>query len=159
MIEIISGNIFDSKEKYLCHQINCITKRAAHLSKVVFSKYPYADIYSGRTTPDKPGTIVISGNGNDQRYIINMLGQYYPGSPKYPDSTLDGSEARQKYFYKCLLKIAQIPDLESIVFPWRIACGAAGGDWKHYIGVLNNFAKFVKTKDVKVVIYKLEGTE
>lgn len=159
MIEIISGNIFDSKEKYLCHQTNCITKRAAHLSKDVFIQYPYADIYSGRTIPSTPGSIVIAGNGKDQRYVINMLGQYYPGSPKYTDSSLDGTLARQKYFYNCLLKIAQIPDLESIAFPWKIACGAAGGNWEYYLGVLNNFTKYVETKDIKVCIYKLEGTE
>lgn len=159
MIEIISGNIFDSKEKYLCHQTNCITKKAAHLSKDIFIKYPYADIYSKRTIPSIPGSIIIAGNGNDQRFIINILGQYYPGSPKYLDSKLDGTLARQNYFYQCLLKIAKIPDLESIAFPWKIACGAAGGNWNYYFGVLTNFAKFVETRNVKVFIYKLEGVE
>lgn len=160
MIEIVTGNIFEAKDKYLCHQCNCVTDRAAHLAKDVFTKYPFADIYTGRTSPNKPGTIDIKGNGQDQRYVINLLGQYYPGKSKYPNSTLDGLAIREKYFYRCLLRVAQIPNLESIVFPWRIGCGAAGGIWEHYLGTLTNFASYVEeTQGAKVIIYQREGDE
>lgn len=160
MIEIITGDIFDAKEKYICHQTNCITKRSAHLAKDIFNKYPYADIYSGRIEPDKPGTIIVRGNGVDQRYVINLLGQYYPGKPKYPNSSLDGVQVRERYFHQCLLRVAQINDLESVAFPWRIACGAAGGTWAHYLGTITNFANYVEEKyGVKVAIYRREGDE
>lgn len=160
MIEIVTGDIFDAKEQYLCHQCNCVTKRAAHLSKDVFTKYPYADVYAGRIDPDKPGTISIKGNGIDQRLVINCFGQYYPGKSKYPDSVVDGIKIREKYFHNCLLRIAKLPDLKSVAFPWRMGCGAAGGDWEHYIGTLTNFAQYVKTtQDTKVVIYRREGDE
>jgi O-acetyl-ADP-ribose deacetylase (regulator of RNase III) len=156
MIEIVAGDLFDATEKFLCHQCNCITKKAAHLSKDVFTKYPYADIYSGRITPNQPGTIEIYGNGQDQRYVVNLLGQYYPGTPKYPTSSKDGTLAREKYFHQCLLKLAKVPDLESVAFPFGIGCGAAGGTWEHYLGTLKNFEKYVKFKyNTKVVIYKL----
>lgn len=158
MIEIVSGDLFDAKEKYLCHQCNCVTNKAAHLSQAVFARYPYADIYSGRTEHDKPGRIVVKGNGQDQRYVINMLGQYYPGKPRYPLSSLDGSVVREKYFHQCLLRIAQVPDLESLAFPWRIGCGAAGGMWEHYLATLTNFANYVeKTQGAQVKVYRLEG--
>lgn len=159
MLEIVTGDIFDSKEKYLCHQCNCVTNRAAHLAKDVFARYPYADVYTGRTNPDKPGTIIVKGDGQDQRYVIACLGQYYPGKSKYPYSTLDGIEVRQKYFYQCLLRIAQLPDLESIAFPWRIGCGAAGGAWDIYLGNITNFANYVEAKGARVVIYRREGDE
>jgi hypothetical protein len=160
MIQIITGDIFDAKEKYLCHQCNCVTNKAAHLSKDVFTKYPYADIYSGRTEPNQPGTIEIRGNGQDQRYVINMLGQYYPGSPKYPTSSKDGTLVREKFFHKCLLEIAKIPNLESLAFPWRVGCGAAGGIWENYLGTLTNFAIYLeKTQGAKVFIYQREGDE
>jgi len=73
-VEIIKGNLLDAKEKYLVHQCNCITNRAAHLVFDVFNRFPYADIYSGRTSPDTLGSIVIRGNGNDQRYVVSILG-------------------------------------------------------------------------------------
>lgn len=160
MIEIITGDIFDSKEKYLCHQCNCVTNRAAHLAKDMFEHYPYADIYAPRTEPDKPGHIIVRGNGQDQRYVVALLGQYYPGKSKYPASTLDGLPIREKYFYNCLLRLAKIPDLESIAFPWRIGCGAAGGYWERYLGTINNFAQYVEEKQgAKVIIYRREGDE
>lgn len=160
MIKIITGDIFNSKEKYLCHQCNCITQRAAHLSQDVFTKYPYANIYSGRETPDRPGYIIVRGNGQDQRYVINMLGQYYPGKPKYPNSSLDGLAPREKYFHQCLLRVANIPNLESVAFPWRIGCGAAGGIWEHYLATLTNFANYVEiTQEARVVVSRREGDE
>jgi O-acetyl-ADP-ribose deacetylase (regulator of RNase III) len=160
MIEIISGDLFNSTEKYIVHCCNCITKRSAHLAKTVFEHYPYADIYSGRTTPDTPGSIIIKGNGLDQRFIIAILGQYYPGKPKFPDSALDGRKIREKYFHKALIEISKIPNLESIAFPDHIACGAAGGNWEYYLGTISNFARHVEEQQgARVVIYKLEGKE
>lgn len=124
-----------------------MTKTGANLAKSIFARFPYADIYSPRRyaehlpLPDElPGNIIIRGNGQDQRFVINLIGQYWPGKPKYPDSPADGRRARQRYFEECLDKIAQIPDLESIAFPYRIGCGAAGGDWDVYWFALNTFA-------------------
>lgn len=160
MIEIVTGDLFDSKEKYLCHQCNCVTNRAAHLSKNVFARFPYADIYAGRTNPNQPGTIEIRGNGQDQRYVVNLLSQYFPGSPKYPTSAKDGTLVREKYFHQCLLRLAKVDSLESIAFPWKIGCGAAGGAWCHYLGTLTNFANYVEaTQGTKIVIYRREGDE
>lgn len=160
MIKIVTGDIFDSTEKYLIHQCNCISNKSTGLAKDLFTRYPYADIYTNRTDPNKPGTIEIRGNGQDQRFIINLLGQYYPGKSKYPYSTLDGIQIREKYFYRALLRIAKLPNLESIAFPWRIGAGLAGGIWEHYLGNITNFANFVEnSQDAKVVIYKREIDE
>ncbi|CAB4196931.1 hypothetical protein UFOVP1290_451 [uncultured Caudovirales phage] len=155
MIEIVEGDLFSSKEKYLVHQTNCISKRSAHLAKSVFTRYPYADVYSNRINPDVPGTISIKGNGLDKRYVVSLFGQYYPGLPKYPASELDGTDVREKYFRKGLLAISKIKDLESVAFPYRIGCGAAGGDWNHYLFHIENFEKLVLKQNVKVLIYKL----
>ena len=159
MIEIVTGDLFEAKEKYLVHQCNCVTNSAAHLAKDVFERFPHADIYTKREDPDQPGHIIVRGNGQDQRYIVALLGQYYPGRPKYPKSTLDGTPAREKYFYRALLRLSQLPDLESIAFPWRIGCGAAGGDWERYLGKITNFAQYVGEKGVQVRVYRREGDE
>lgn len=160
MIEIISGDLFNSTEKYIVHCCNCITKRSAHLAKTVFQHYPYADVYSARKNADVPGTIIVKGNGEDQRFVIALFGQYYPGSPKFQESMLDGKKARERYFHKALMAVARIPNLESIAFPDHIACGAAGGNWEYYLGTISNFARHVEEQQgARVVIYKLEGEE
>lgn len=159
-LEIVTGDLFEATEKYICHQCNAVTNRAAHLAKAMFEKFPWADIYTERSYPfvpgptELPGNIVIRGNGNDQRFVIAIIGQYYPGSPRYPDSTRDGFVARRNAFQQCLEKISQLPYLTSIAFPWQIGCGAAGGDWQLYYQIIRNFEEKVETP---VKIYRLPG--
>lgn len=160
MIEIITGSIIDSKEKYIAHQTNCVSILAAGVADTIFTTYPYSNTYANRTEHDIPGTIKILGNGIDQRFVINMFAQFYPGSSKYNDSNKDGLAARKRYFHQCLLRVAKISDLNSIAFPWRVGCGIAGGSWDHYLGTITNFANYVDEQHgARVVIYKREGDE
>lgn len=161
MIEIITGDLMDATEKYILHQTNCLSDGgAAGVARLIFNKYPHADCYSDRTAPSEPGTIDVRGDGLEQRYVINLHGQFYPGGVHDPDSELDGTLARQQHFYKGLLQIAKLKDLESIALPWKIGCGIAGGDWEYYLGVLENFAKYVSdTQGARVVIYRRPGDE
>jgi len=160
MIEIITGDLLCAKEKYIAHQCNCVTSTSAGTAKAIFDKFPYSNTYATRAEHDKPSLIQVMGDGKDQRYVINMFAQYYPGKPKYPHSHLDGTAIREKYFHRCLLRIAQIPNLESIAFPWRIGCNLGGGAWDHYLGTLTNFAQYIEEKQgAKVVIYRRLGDE
>lgn len=160
MIEIITGNFLEAPEKYIAHTTNCVsTSKAAGIAKSIFEKYPYADCYSLRKESSKPGTIDIMGNGNEHRFIVNMHAIVYPGKCKYPQSSLDGVFARQKYFYHCLLRLAQVSNLESVAFPWRVSCGLGGGNWEYHLGVLTSFANYVGEKGVKVKVYRRNGDE
>ena len=49
-----------------------------------------------------------------------------------------------------LKEIAELPELESVAFPYQIGCGLAGGDWKQYRAALEDFAERVKERNVKV---------
>jgi len=151
-MKITIDNLFEASEKYICHQCNCITNRAAHLAADMFQRFPHANIYAERTKPDNPGTIIIRGNGKDQRFVIALLAQYYPGRPKYPDGDRDGYLARRLYFRSCLNEILKIPNLESIAFPEKIGCSAAGGDWGQYQNMIEEFAK---ATDATVNAYRL----
>lgn len=153
MFTIVDKDIFESTEDYLCHQCNCVTKRAAHMAQSVFTKYPYSDIYSERLKKDEPGIIIVRGDKEkDQRIVINMLGQYYPGYSPSPSGTIDGNDARVSYFRDCLIKMAALDTNGSFAFPWTIGCGAAGGDWGRYITMLKGFEEYIKGD---VVIYRL----
>lgn len=167
MIEIITGDLLTAPEQYIVHQTNCVTTKGGGLAHFLFTKFPYADVYATRTPEDcdvktlrdKPGDIIVSGDGQDQRYIINLMGQLYPGG-SWDDMPEDGAAVRHKFFYNGLLKIAKLKDLKSIAFPWKIGCGLAGGDWEYYLGVLENFAKHVsETQGTRVVIYRRLGDE
>jgi len=157
-LQVINGDLFDSPEQYICHQCNSVTTTGANFSKAMFARHPYADIYKERVygqdpAPDQlPGNIIVRGNGEDQRFVINLIGQYYPGPAKYPESKRDGWKARQAAFQQCLDKITELPGLKSIAFPYKIGCGAAGGDWLIYRVMIKKFAEKVQ---IPVRIYKL----
>src|SRR5271165_78515 len=97
MLEIITGDLLEATEKYIAHNCNCLTQNSAGTAKAIFDKFPYANTYERRArgadgetaNKDVPGTIAILGNGQDQRFIINMYAMYYPGRSKYPTSSLD----------------------------------------------------------------------
>lgn len=160
--KIVYGNLLDADTKYIAHQCNSVTTKGSNLAEAVFERFPHSDIYTPRAKynmedlpldEEKPGKIVIKGNGIDQRYVINMIGQWFPGGVKYPNSSKDGYIARQKYFKSCLKEILKINDLESIAFPYNIGCGVAGGDWDKYEQLIDLFAKYT---DADVFLYKLE---
>jgi O-acetyl-ADP-ribose deacetylase (regulator of RNase III) len=137
------GDLLKSDADFIAHQCNCVTTQSKGLSSLIFSQFPSADIYATRTKPDKLGTIIVCGNGQDNRYVINMLAQYYPGKPRYGR---DSAERRLAAFQQCLSHIAQIPSIagKSVAFPFGIGCGLAGGDWEKYEKVLSDWSCSVK---------------
>lgn len=150
----INGDLLKSNEQYIVHQCNCVTNNAANLAKAVFTKFPYANCYYNRKEKDIPGTIKIFGDGTDQRFVINLFGQYGPGPPK---NNFDNKENRYTWFRKGLFEISKIPDLKSIAFPERIGCGVARGNWEEYLEILVKFEGYVNEKlGVGVYLYNNE---
>ena len=154
MIEIIKGDLLTHDAQYITHQTNCISDGSvAGIAAAIFKKYPYSNTYLNRKQRSVPGTIDVFTEG---RHIINMNSQYYPG--RFNDAYENDTEVmRKKYFHQCLLKIAKLPDLQSIAFPYLIGCGLGGGNWDHYEQMLNNFAKYVFDKQkTKTFIVRLD---
>ncbi len=160
-MKIINGNILDAKEQFIVHQTNSVSRGASGLAKSIFERFKYANVYSHRPYPyiakgdDLPGHIIIRGNGTTERFIISIGGQYFPGEAN-EKSLLDSSIVREGYFWQCLRQIAKIEKLESIAFPFRVACGLAGGNWEHYYKMIENFEKIANgLHRVDVVLYRL----
>lgn len=157
-LHLVEYDIFATGAKYIAHQCNSVSKgSAAGIARVIFDKYPYADIYKDRKEDSVPGTIDIAGDGMFYRGIINMFSQYYPGKGQDDPSKFDCYADRKKWFHQCLMAIADIKDLHSVAFPFRIGCNLAGGDWNWYEQKLNKFADYVEAKcGAEVIIYKNE---
>ena len=149
MLKEVVGNILSSKEQYIAHQCNCVTRNAAGLAEIIFNKWSWADCYSIRWENDKPGTIEVRGNGEENRFIINMFAQFNPGKPHKADDPFDGYQARKKYFIDCMKQIGALKP-KSVAMPVNIGCCLAGGDWDFYKKVIDKFAE-----SYNIVLYKL----
>lgn len=150
-LQMLQGNLLDAPDQYIAHQCNCVTVRSKHLAWSMFDRYPHADTYQYRTgRQDEAGTVTVCGDGKENRYILNMYAQKYPGPSKQFD---DSPPIREKWFQQCLTLIGGIPGLTSIGFPHGIGCGAAGGNWERYLGYIQNFAN--DHPHVQVRIYRL----
>lgn len=143
------SDLLKSDAQIIAQQCNCTSKKAKGLSLAISQKFPYADFYSGRTSPSTPGTIKIAGKRKaNERYVLAMFGQINPGKPK--KSGKDTAENRVKYFKMCLDAIAKRKGVKSIAFPEKIGCGLAGGDWDVYLEILRKWAE--DNPKIKVVI-------
>lgn len=152
-VVVVAGSLFDATEQYVVHQTNCVTTKGAHLSADMFVRFPYADVYVDRLKSgkrDAPGSIIVRGDGKEQRYVINAMGQFYPGKSRFNNDT---QALRRPWFQSCLDEIGKLTNLTSIAFPFKIGCGAAGGDWTLYSKMIEEFAK--SHPHVKVAVYQL----
>lgn len=89
-----------------------------------------------------PGCVSMRG-GNAQRIVVNLHGQVYPGKPR--QMGVDTASRRVGYFTEALASLVYhvryfTEDDVSIVFPARIGCGLAGGDWATYLQAIAEFA-------------------
>ena len=155
---IKEGDLLKATEQYIVHQTSCRVRRGLGLAKVIFDRFPHANVYSiksqtwsvasvGKPHSD-PGSIdVRGGTAGNGRGVINLMGQDKPGK------RAESREDRQIYFHQGLQHIAEMDGLKSVAFPHGIGCGLAGGRWCDYEAMLREFASCVAP--VRVVIYKL----
>lgn len=156
IVDIINGDILNAKEKYICHQCNCVSKTSYGLSKAISSKYLWADLYKLRQNkePNKPGTIIEFQHPTDENLhnVICFIAQIGPKKPnsytkKYLDIYRDKYENRIKWFQECLSLLDE-KNYDKVAMPYGIGCGLAGGVWCDYHKILHE----CKTQ---IVLYKL----
>jgi len=148
--KIVLGDLLECDAQYIAHQSNCVSRLSNHLAKSIFGRFRYADIYAERARGNYihiPGELYIRGNGEDQRYVINLMGQVLPGGPGTGNigrlQIVDDAKTRLRLFSACLDKIAQIKKLKSVAFPWKIGCGAAKGNWEDYKALIDELADLI----------------
>lgn len=124
------------------HQCNCLTKgKAKGVAAEIFKKFPYADIYKERKMADVPGHIAVCepAKESDGPIVINLLAQYYPGSPRL--SGYDTPEDRAVWFKLCLDKLMDRMVGPAIHFPFGMGCNLAKGNWSEIISVIESYSE------------------
>jgi len=152
MAHHIKGDILASKEQYLVHQLNGVSRgEAKGLAAVIFAAMPWANVYMERASTgerDPLGALIVRGDGDTRRFVAGIVGQVYPGAPKY---ATDSAAVRIQAFSDGLEKLALLHPT-SVAFPHRIGCGYGRGDWETYETMIEKFALAVGDT-CRVVIY------
>jgi O-acetyl-ADP-ribose deacetylase (regulator of RNase III) len=172
----IKGDLLIIQVDVIVQQCNCLTVRPYGLSSSIASKLD-VNLYKYRKSmgkknlaiPEDRGTpgqcIIFATNVNGPKYVACLLAQFAPGKAKCYHSEItqqhgyvDSYDQREQWFQQSLnhLKVFVINySFKTIAFPFAIGCGLAGGNWKNYAKMIDNFAKDLTPKGVKVYVVKL----
>lgn len=157
---IINGNILDSNEDFIAHQVNCKGVMGSGVALSIRSKYPnvyeqYRNMCSAynNTKPIKNKLlgqtqyvwIYNAKEDGKARYCINMFSQDDFGRA---GRVYTSTEA----FKQCLLDINNKCSGYSIAFPWKIGCVRGGGNWEEILALICDTLTDVKS----ITFYRLE---
>lgn len=146
MITIKNGDILQSTEDIIVHQVNCAGIMGGGLAKQLARQFPKLEEYYRKVCrlydfnyEKLKGKVYIFSSNN--KYIANIFSQEPNFNTDY--------EAMQKSL-KTIRDYANKNKL-SIAIPFKIGCGIANGEWWRVEDIIN------KTfKGMKVTLYRLE---
>ena len=149
MVKIISGNLLDSKEDYICHQVNCQGVMGSGVAKAIRDKWPeifteYRS-YIGMCFGTPLGSVCYAPINNSNQVVANMFAQSSYG---YDGKRYTSYDA----FCNCLNAMARdIPKSKTIAFPYKIGSDRGGANWNIIYAMICEILS-----DWDVTIYKLE---
>jgi O-acetyl-ADP-ribose deacetylase (regulator of RNase III) len=141
MITHKNGDLLKSSCNFICHQVNCKGAMGRGIAQQISEKFPEVKskfLYSYKIGANKLGNIDIVPVDKNQ-YVINLYGQYNYGCHYY-----DGKcDTDYSAFKSCLINLKRFIDHNklynfTIGFPYKIACGLAGGNWERIIEIIGD---------------------
>lgn len=152
MVEVKTGNVFDTDAKYICHQVNCKGKMASGVAKEVRERYPnvyweYMNIWErsvglGISLLGQAQFVKVEPN----RIIVNCFAQNNYG--------YDGGQYTNiKALKLALSAVAAIAkqDNSKVAMPYKIGCVRGGADWSVVEPMIEEIFK-----DVHCELWKLD---
>ncbi len=124
-VKVVNGDLFTTKAKYICHQVNCKGRMGSGVARQVRAKYP--EVYSAYMYACQEQPVILGQSQfvpcDDGKMVVNMFTQNSYG--------YDGKQyTNYAAFQKCLRAIKEaVPPAETIAMPYKIGCGLGGGDW------------------------------
>lgn len=169
----------DNPNAVIVQQNNCtalLSRKGSLAHDIARAFYPNSDPYATRSQRgpglfrnlariehrEKMGDVAIFYNGPEKARVAclyaqykmgNANSQYYMSSRQVDEEykkTPDDRFARLRAFRECLKKLEEAVDKKVVVFPERIGCGMAGGDWSKYKIAIEQFAN--NNNNINVVI-------
>lgn len=174
MIEIVKGNLFDSKANFIVHQVNCQGVMDSGIAAQVAERFPHVEVeyrkylqHCRKKGIDPLGTVqyvpseywalilvnTIKNNklfdyDEEYQYIVNLFGQ---------DTFGVGLQTDLKVMEKAFIDIREKAKTikASVAMPYKIGSCRGAADWDVVYNIIKNV--FEKSDvDVKICKYDLE---
>lgn len=122
-VRIVSGDLLDTEEGIIVHQVNCKHRMRSGVAKQIRDKYPI-HYFDYMNTEPILGNICLS-KINEKLYVAGVFGQDNYGYTKDVIYT-DYEKLREG-----LLGINSVAEMYGlqVYLPYKIGCGLANGDW------------------------------
>ena len=140
-VRVIDGNLFDSKAKYICHQVNCQGKMGSGVARTVREKFPkvfeeykkMCDSSTDRSELLGCVQLVRCRAWENEVFICNLFSQDRYG---YDGKRYTNYDA----FVNCMRGLQQrVPKGETIAMPYQIGCSLGGGSWDVIYGIIKGW--------------------
>lgn len=136
---VVGGDLLNAEEPYVAHQGNCESRGARGLAKVLFAKWPAANVYKDRRGHSTPGS--VEPRDVEGKVVVALFAQRSPGLPRRDGD--DSAAARLGWFEEaldCLGSLMAARGASAVAMPFNVGCGLAGGEWPAYRAKLDAFA-------------------
>ncbi|MBO8171583.1 MAG: macro domain-containing protein [Bacillaceae bacterium] len=138
----VKGDLLESDCDVIAHQCNCFKTMGAGIARQIKKRYPEAykaDTELPLSAEERLGKISVAHHPGENRYIVNLYGQYnYSGPGPLTDYPKLESSLQEMFRY-----FQNQPDFDRLKFgvPYMIGCGLAGGDWNIVSEMLERVSK------------------
>ena len=151
-VQIIENDILSANHnEIIVHQTNCLTTNSKGLAKHIFDLYPHSNVYSSGCERI-PGKIIVMCNEKNPT-IVNLFGQHKPGKFNNYETKVNREEWFNQGLAELLIYLNENNLNNKVIFPYKIGCGLAGGNWDNYYKMICDFNEVYSGE---VVIYKIE---
>ncbi|MGL5460153.1 MAG: macro domain-containing protein [Cetobacterium sp.] len=153
MIRLIKGDIVNSKEEVILHQVNCFTMGAG-VAKALYTKYPkIKKAHTEKIEEYKKNRKELLGKYDIvsidcNKHIVNCFSQFNYGRDRKCYTQYD-------LLFNCIEQITFLCEKNkyNLAMPFNIGCGLAGGDWNIVIKGIQKIAE--KYPKVNISLYEL----
>jgi len=154
-MEIVYGDVLDSTENIIVHQVNHMGVMGSGLAKKIKEKYPLVFARYANVCKTSDWRKIYLGGVTDfveyarmdgvPYYIANLFGQKTYGT---------GLQTDYAYLERGLQTVASFASRNSlsVAIPFGLGCGLGGGDWNIVSGLIEKYF----TNKIEYKIYKLE---
>lgn len=165
MIEVITGNLFDTDAKFICHQVNCMGEDGSGVALQVKQRYPHVyEEYNKVSSPEMLGKVQIVPVKSEyigydcgsiavpctEQWICNFFAQNNYG---YDGKQYTSLDALEQCFRTMNYKIYEKNNNfgAKIAMPYKIGCDRGGANWEKVYAMMQE----VFDNGVHVELWKL----